>query len=121
MTADVQDAEGGPLRISPRQLRIRWAAVTLLLIAGAMLAFGLLHPVFHVHARVVDEAMRRRVALRALFILGYWSVCFLLANFVVLMAWLDVRETRRLFSAARRRAWRDTLDRPVDRREGDAR
>lgn len=116
--AEVDDANSGPLRVSPRQLRIRWIAVTLLLIAGAMVAFGLLHPLFQVHPRAVDEAMRRRVALRAIFILGYWSVCFILANFVVLMAWLDVRETRRRFSAARRRAWRETLDRPADRQEG---
>ena len=55
--------------------------------------------------------------------LAYWGICLLLLLSVLVLAWLDVRETARLFALERGRLGRDAaeeLRRSAERREHDA-
>jgi hypothetical protein len=83
------------LELTPRQRRLRRIVVILLVAIGVLCAFGVLHPFFRLrHSGPLTETVRKALAVKGIFILSYWSIVFLLAVVLILVAWLDIREIR---------------------------
>lgn len=112
-------------RLTPRQRRLRWTSALILAVVLAMVAFGLTSPLFKpVHPAVLTPMLRRQIKVRVLFVGLYWIVCSLLASFLILLAWLDIREVQRLLAAARKEVWRDAAQQArqhLGRRRNDGR
>ncbi len=76
-----------------------------------MIAFGALHPFFHiVHPLVLTPRLRRAIAVKGVLILGYWTLCFMLTLSLLLVAWLDVREVRRSVLREQRDMWQEIAE-----------
>jgi hypothetical protein len=88
--------------LSPLQRRLRVATALLLLAASGMIVFAVYHPFFHFpHPIHPTPQLRHEMARRALFVLAYWTVCFLLVLAMLVVAWLDLREVRRRLAERR--------------------
>jgi len=102
------DAPPVRFNLTPRQRRLRWISAIILLAVIAMVIFGATSPLFRpVHPAVLTPVIRRQIKVRILFVGFYWIMCSLLASFLVVLAWLDIREVQRVLAAARRQVWQD--------------
>ena len=82
--------------LTPRQQRLRRIVVIILFAIAALSAFGLLHPFFRLtHQGPLTKTVRRALAVKGVLILGYWSIVFLLALALIIIAWLDIGEIRK--------------------------
>jgi len=108
-------------RLSLRQRRLRVITGALLVAIAAMIAVGMTHPFFRItRPRTMTRAIRRALAVQGMMILGWWTVCFILAFALFLVAWLDIREIRRSLAAARRDFWLESArERRRESRGGD--
>jgi hypothetical protein len=98
--------------LSPRQRRLRVITAIVFIVLGVMIFVGFSHPFFHpVVPPFASLAVRRAFAVRALFIMLYWSICFVLLFSLVIVAWLDYREIKLKMLMARRDIFRDIADR----------
>jgi len=98
--------------LSMRQRRLRVLTLVILAFIVLMIVYGMTSPFFHLHPpALLSHHLRRAFALRAMFILGYWTVCILLACSLFFIAWLDIRELRLQTLMARRDMWRDIANR----------
>lgn len=122
------------LALTPRQRRLRVITALLLILIVGMVGTGILHPFFRSLAppealeKVRQERMaeqqarqsgvppppmspqRRAVTVKLIFLYFYWTLCFLLALSLVVVAWLDLREVRRKLLTARRDLWKETVE-----------
>ncbi len=98
--------------LTPRQRRYRAATAVLLVIIIAMIVYGRTSPFFRVGShRVLTPLAVKALKAKAIFLFGYWSVCLILAFFLVLIAWLEIREIRRKANAVRRDFAREIAER----------
>lgn len=101
----------GGLPLTLRQRRLRLITAVLLAVIGVMVTTGALHPFFRLRrlapGEVLTEELRRAMAAKALFILGYWTLCLLLAFSLFLLAWLYIRDVRLQLLIAQRDMWRE--------------
>lgn len=122
------------LALTPRQRRLRVITAVLLVLIVGMVGTGILHPFFRSLAspEVLEKVRQERIAARQarqsglppsplsaqsravtvklIFLYFYWTVCFLLALSLIIVAWLDLREVRRKLLAARRTLWKETVE-----------
>jgi len=68
-----------------------------------------------VHPGPIPEAMRKAIQLKLLVIGCYIATMFLMALSLVLLAWLDIRETRLKGLKAQVEMWKDVSERSRDR------
>ena len=107
-----------PFALTQHQRRLRTITAVLLLFIVAMIVFGVTSPFFHIARPVImTPVIRKRLAVRGLAIMAYWTVCILLALSLLLVAWLDLREVRRKLLVARRDIWKDIAERSRERHE----
>ena len=98
--------------LTPRQRRHRMITVFLLSVIGIMLFVGVRHPFFdlRIHAPLTP-VVRKALAAKGIMIMGYWTVCFLLAMGLIVVAWLEYREIQRKLLTVRRDIWREIAGR----------
>jgi hypothetical protein len=95
-----------PFGLTPRQRRLRVVTLILLGFIVVMIAFSQLHPFFHpVAPHIMTTRSRRALAAQYMLILGYYSVIFLLALSMLVLAWLYIRDIRVQLALARRDIW----------------
>ncbi len=110
-----QEPEPSPpsFGLSPRQRRLRVTTAILLGAVASMIAFASFHPFFRFHhVAPVTKQIKNAIALKALLILGYWTVCFGLVLAMLVVAWLDIREVRQRLAQAERDILRNITPRP---------
>ena len=111
------DARPDPLRLTPRQRRLRVLTLIILATVILMIAVGLIHPFFHPsRPTVMTPHIRRAIQAKILIVGFYWITCALLTTSLFLLAWLDLREVRRKLLLARRDMWKDILEQHRERR-----
>jgi hypothetical protein len=102
--------------LSPRQRRLRIYSFVIIGFIAAMIIFAMMHPFFRPsHPPVLTEAVRRALVVKTLFIMGYWTICFLLLFSLLIIAWLYTREIMRQLMVERARIWREIADRSNER------
>jgi len=122
---------GKVLALTPRQKRLRVATALLLGLIVVMVGMGIMHPFFRsvaapdvierVRREIQAERMagsapkpyspeRRAVIVKLIVLYSYWTLCFLMALSLVVVAWLDLREVRRKLLMARRDMWKETVE-----------
>ena len=99
-----------PLTLAQR--RHRQITLVLLVVIMVMIVVGLRHPFFdlRIHA-TMTPLVRKALAAKGIVIMGYWTVCILLALGMILIAWLEFREIQRKLLMARRDVFRDLAGR----------
>ena len=99
-------------QLTPRQRRLRMVTLVVLAFIFVMLAFAWFHPFFHpVRPPILTDRVRRALAAQGLLILGYYSIVFLLAMSLVVIAWLYVRDVRLQLLMAQRDIWKEMIER----------
>lgn len=89
-------------RLSPLQRRLRVITAILLAVVSAMVVFSMVHPFFRFrHPVHLTPEVRHAIAVHALLVLAYWTVCFCLVLAMLVVAWLDIREVRRQLAQRR--------------------
>lgn len=98
-------------QLTPSQRRRRvWTFVFLATIC-AMILIGRFHPFFKfARPEHLTRAAQKALAVKGMMVMGYWTVCFLLAITLLLLAWMEIREVQRKALIARRDVWRDIAD-----------
>lgn len=95
-----------------RQRRLRMLTTIILLVIFVMILIGATQPFFHFAPPPhMTPKVRKAMAVKAMIVLSYWTVCFILAACLPIIAWLDVREVRLKMAVARRDIWREVADR----------
>ena len=98
--------------LTPRQRRHRMITVILLIVIGVMIAIGVTQPFFDLRIHgPLTPVVRKAVAAKGIMIMGYWTVCFLFAVGLLIVAWLEYREIQRKLLVARRDVWRELAGR----------
>lgn len=96
------------LPLTQAQRRHRLVTLFLLVVIVVMIVIGLKHPFFDLRIHgPMTPAVRKALAAKGVMIMGYWTVCFLLALGMVVVAWLEFREIQRNLILARRDVWRE--------------
>jgi cell division protein FtsL len=102
--------------LTPRQRRLRLYSFVIIGFIVAMIIFAMTHPFFRPsHLPVVTETARRALIVKTLFLMGYWTICFLLLLSLLVIAWLYTREIMRQLMVERARIWRELADRSNER------
>ena len=108
-------------QLTLRQKRLRSITLLVIGVIFVMLAFAWFHPFFHpIGPVVLTERARRALAVQGLFILGYYAIVFLLALFLVVIAWLYARDVRVQLLMAQRDIWKEMVDRRESLRKDEA-
>ncbi len=99
-------------QLTPSQRRRRVWTFVLIAFIALMIAVGRIHPFFKlVRPEHMTRAAQKALAVKGIMVMGYWTVCFLLAVGLLLLAWMEFREVQRKALIARRDVWRDLADR----------
>lgn len=102
--------------LTPRQRRLRLYSFMIIGCIAAMIIFAMMHPFFRPsNPPVLTETVRRALIVKTLFIMGYWTICFLLLMSLLVIAWLYTREIMRQLMVERARIWREIADRSNER------
>src|SRR5438067_4276557 len=100
------------LPLTQAQRRHRVVTIVLLVIIVVMIVVGLTQPFFDLRIHgPMTPIVRKAVAAKGIMIMGYWTVCFLLALSLLLVAWLEFREIQRNLLLARRDVLREIAGR----------
>jgi hypothetical protein len=101
--------------LTPRQQRLRTLTFAIMFFIGAMLVFAMTNPFFHPHRPPhLTETARKALAAHGLLILGYYTICFILALTLLVIAWLYLRDVRVQLALAQRDMWRQIADRAAN-------
>jgi hypothetical protein len=133
--------------VSPRSRRLRSIGLVLLVAAVTMALYGFFVVMPSLRAAVATQRVEavprieerpasstknsgsqnqparvrranRAVAVKVLFVYGYWGVCGLLVIGMLFVAWLDTREVSRNYLNERRSVWLDAArNMPHDKEE----
>jgi polyferredoxin len=97
--------------LTPKQKRLRTLTFAIMLFIAAMLVFAVSHPFFHPHRPPhMPETVRKALAVQGILILGYYTLCFILALSLLVIAWLYLRDVRIQLALAQRDMWRQIAD-----------
>ena len=115
----MSDASAKPrFELTARQRRLRVLTFVILGAIALMLAFSYGHPFFHpVRPPVLTDRMRKALAVQYMMILGYYTVVFIFAMSLLLIAWLYIRDIRVQLLIAQRDIWQEIKDRQAAERE----
>jgi hypothetical protein len=107
----VPDLTPAKFDLTPRQKRLRTLTFAIMFFIGAMLVLAMTNPFFHPHRPpVLTETTRKALAAQGLLILGYYTICFILALTLLVIAWLYLRDVRVQLALAQRDMWRQIAD-----------
>ena len=81
--------------LSPRQKQLRLLTAVTLTVLIIMITVGIFHPFFHPEIpKSLTPELRKFMKVRLLLIYCYWTACLLAPLFLVVLAYLDMREVK---------------------------